>query len=80
MKKFLFIVLGIIVIAYAFGDPKTGKEPWLTSSGGCKTDHFGETKCSYESKVGSTVSTSESKCRMNPVTDRFECSSDFNVR
>jgi hypothetical protein len=64
--------------------PKTAsaaeRKPAYTSSGGCRTDINGDTKCSHSSEVnlfGSTSqATSETKCGQNRVTLAYECKSE----
>lgn len=55
-------------------------KPFYTSSGGCMTDIYGDTKCSHSTEMslfGSTSrSTSELKCGQNLVTLAYECKSE----
>jgi hypothetical protein len=59
------------------------RKPAYTSSGGCKTDINGDTKCSHSSELnlfGSTGrSTSEVKCGQNLVTLAYECKSESSA-
>jgi hypothetical protein len=55
-------------------------KPAYTSSGGCKTDINGDTKCSHSSEMNlfgtSSHATSETKCGQNLVTLAYECKSE----
>lgn len=59
------------------------RKPAYTSSGGCKTDINGDTKCSHSSEVNmfgtTSQSTSEMKCGKNPVTLAYECKSSSSA-
>ncbi len=56
----------------------------ITSSGGCKTDPFGNMSCSHsaEANFGSYKGSSSSSmnCRTNPVTLVYECKTEFSSR
>ena len=81
------VVLSFAIIGSTASTEPTSKtasaverKPAYTSSGGCKTDINGDTKCSHSSEMnlfGSTSqATSEMKCGQNLVTLAYECKTD----
>jgi hypothetical protein len=58
-------------------------KPWLTSSGGCKTDANGDMTCAHQSSanmgiLGKSTTTSTMKCGSNLVTGAYECKSEMS--
>ncbi len=67
-------------VAKESGSTSTSK-PWLTTSGGCKTDVNGNMSCAHQSSAdmgifGKSTSTTTMKCGTHLVTGAYECKSE----